>query len=128
MASTIHQEITLKAKPDRVFAALTDAEQFGKVSGAPAEISPKAGASFSIFGGMIHGRNIEVVPGGRLVQAWRVKGWPEGVYSLVRFDLRGENGGTRVVLDHTGYPEGADEHLAPGWKTNYWEPLEKYFS
>ena len=75
---------------------------------------------------MIHGRNIECVPGQRLIQAWRVKNWDEGVYSLVSFDLRAEGNATRVVFKHLGYPEGQGEHLDQGWHTNYWEPLRKF--
>jgi activator of HSP90 ATPase len=81
---------------------------------------------FSLFDGMIHGRQIEVVPGARLVQAWRVKMWDPGVFSLVRFTLTAEGAGTKLVLDHSGFPDGQQEHLAAGWGANYWEPLTKY--
>ena len=32
---------------------------------------------------------------------------------------------TMLVFDHSGFPEGQGEHLASGWYTNYWEPIEK---
>ena len=51
-----------------------------------------------------------------------------GVYSIVRFELRKEGTGTRLVFDHTGFPVGQAEHLAAGWKGNYWEPLEKFLA
>jgi len=129
MSDRIHQEILVEAPPSRVYDVLTDSAQFSKMSGgAPAEIDPAAGGAFSCFGGMISGRNIECVPGERLVQAWRPKPWEAGVYSIVRFELRSEGKGTRVVLDHTGYPEGQGEHLDKGWHANYWEPLRKLLS
>jgi hypothetical protein len=28
------------------------------------------------------------------------------------------------VFDHTGFPNGAAESLAAGWKGNYWKPME----
>jgi hypothetical protein len=34
--------------------------------------------------------------------------------------------GTKIVFDHAGFPRGKAEHLAEGWKMNYWEPLEKF--
>jgi predicted TIM-barrel fold metal-dependent hydrolase len=37
-----------------------------------------------------------------------------------------QQSGTRIVFDHTGFPKGQAQHLAEGWKANYWEPLEKY--
>jgi activator of HSP90 ATPase len=127
MSGRIHQEIVIPAGAARVYAALTDAAEFRTMSqGAPTEIEATPGGAFSCFGGMIVGFNLEVVPSDRLVQAWRVKVWPGGEYSTVRFDLRPEGDGTRVVLDHWGFPEGQDEHLAAGWHKNYWEPLRRH--
>jgi activator of HSP90 ATPase len=76
---------------------------------------------------MITGRNIELAPNRRIVQAWRPGNWPEGVYSIVKFELEGDgNSGTKVVLDHTGFPEDSHDHLAAGWGENYWEPLQRF--
>jgi hypothetical protein len=37
-----------------------------------------------------------------------------------------ESGGeTKIKFDHTGFPKGQAEHLAEGWRGNYWEPLAK---
>ena len=72
---------------------------------------------------MVVGINIECLPGERLVQAWRPASWEPYVYSIVRFELKAHNGGTRVVLDHTGYPENEREHIDKGWRENYWEPM-----
>jgi activator of HSP90 ATPase len=61
------------------------------------------------------------------VQAWRVTNmWPEGVYSVVRFDIEESGDSTTVTLTHTGYPEDAEEHLNPGWHKMYWDPLKAY--
>lgn len=129
MAEGIHQEVTIDASPERVYQALTDAKQFTELSGgAAAEIAPEAGGAFSAFGGMIEGRNVELVPNRRIVQEWRVANWEPGVYSLVRFELQPEGTGTRLVFDHSGFPEGEREHLASGWHQQYWEPLRRYLA
>jgi uncharacterized protein YndB with AHSA1/START domain len=126
---SIHQEVVIPTSPDRVFTALTTSAQFTEATGGrAAEIATTDGGVFSLFGGAIHGRHIELVPGTRVVQAWRVKMWDPGVYSLVRFTLTAEGKGTKVVLEHSGFPEAQAEHLAAGWSANYWEPLTKYFS
>ncbi len=42
-SSVIHQEVMFEASPNRIYEALTDAEQFSKVSGgADAEMTPEA--------------------------------------------------------------------------------------
>jgi uncharacterized protein YndB with AHSA1/START domain len=129
----IHQEVVIKASRARIFRALTDTKQFKDVTelslpGASTDISPEAGGAFSIFGGVIVGRHIEMVPNERLVQAWRETSWDPGIYSIVRFELKDETPGTKLTFDHTGFPKGAADHLAVGWKSHYWEPLQKYLA
>jgi uncharacterized protein YndB with AHSA1/START domain len=125
----IHQEVVLSAPPDRVYAVLTTSAQFSKATGgAPAEIASTEGGAFSQFGGVIHGRNIELVPGARVVQAWRTKMWEPGAYSLVRFTLAADGKGTKVTLDHAGFPADQEAHLAAGWHANYWEPFKTFFT
>lgn len=140
-AEAIHQEVVFKASRKRVYEALTDAKQFNKVvmlsaavqtgmapGGKPVEVSSEAGGAFSAFGGHITGRQIELVRDERIVQAWRAGGWEPGQYSIARFELSENGDGTKLVFDHTGFPQGQAQHLAEGWKGNYWEPLEKYLS
>ncbi|HTD02199.1 SRPBCC family protein [Undibacterium sp.] len=129
MSSTIHLEVSFPASPQRVYQALTDSRQFAELTGAPADIGSGAGAAFSCFGGMITGRHIELVPNQRIVQAWRVAKWEEGVYSIVRFQLSAQGKAeTRLVFDHTGFPTEHVEHLASGWQEMYWAKLRQYLA
>jgi uncharacterized protein YndB with AHSA1/START domain len=138
---SIHQETMFKASRKRVFEALTDAKQFDKIiqlspemragqsfGTSPTAISREAGGAFSIFGGHIIGRQVELVPNERIVQVWRVVDWERGVYSIAKFELVEQGAGTKMVFDHTGFPKGQAEHLAEGWKGHYWEPLEKFLA
>jgi activator of HSP90 ATPase len=124
---TIHQEIEFNATPEKLYEALLNSKQFTEFSGRPAEINREVGGAFSLFKGHIIGRNLELVPNQRIVQAWRVVTWPEGAYSIVSFQLKPNGSGTHLVFDHIGFPEGLHEHLAQGWEENYWSLLKKYF-
>ena len=133
----IHQEAQFKATPAQVYRALTDAKLFDKVvvaSGAiprmalgkaPTLIGKAAGGGFSLFGGYITGRHVELTPGVRVIQAWRSGSWAPHIFSIARFELVAEGGGTRVVFDQTGFPAGEAASLAKGWRENYWTPLAK---
>jgi activator of HSP90 ATPase len=123
----IHQEIDFEMSPQRVYEALLDAKQFTAFSGRTAEINREVGGAFSLFNGHIIGRNLELLPNQRIVQAWRVVTWPEGAYSIARIELKPAGSGTHVVFDHVGFPEGLHDHLAQGWEENYWSLLKKYF-
>ena len=138
-AEFIHQEPVFRANPKRVYEALTEQKQFEKVTQLSAavqsgsdlgnkttQIVPEAGGPFTISRGHIVGRNIELVQNQRIVQAWRVVDWDPGIYSIVKFELTELGSGTKIIFDHTGFPQGQGQHLADGWKANYWGPLEKY--
>lgn len=122
----IHQEVTIPATPSSVFDVLTSSKKFAEMTGGRgADISAAEGGAFSMFGGDITGRNVELVPGKRVVQAWRSGAWPEGVYSLVSFNLEPEGRGTKLTFDQSGYPDGAHDMLAGGWQQMYWDPMSK---
>ena len=123
----IHQEVDFSTGAKELYAALLDSSKFTAFSGRPAEIKGEVGGACSLFGGHIVARNLELIPNQRIVQAWRVVTWPEGVYSIARFDFKAQGAGTHLVFEHTGFPEGLHDHLAEGWEQNYWTLLKKYF-
>jgi activator of HSP90 ATPase len=127
--TSLHQEIDYKATAQRIYDVLLNSKDFAAFSGAPAEIDPKAGGAFSMFGGMIVGRNVELVENQRIVQAWRPPAdFPEGTYSLVKIELKSQGPGTKLTLNHTGFPEGHFDHFDAGWHSHYWEPLRKFLA
>jgi activator of HSP90 ATPase len=129
MAESIQQSVVYKAKAERLYDILLDSKEFAAFTGGrEANIEPTPGGAFSMFGGHITGRNVELVPGKRIVQAWRAVNWPEGTYSIVRFDLADEGSGARLTLTHTGYPEEHHAHLASGWQAQYFDPLRAYLA
>jgi activator of HSP90 ATPase len=126
--TSLHQEVELPATAARIENALLDGKQFAEFSGMPATIDAQEGGAFSMFGGMIVGRNVEIVAGHRIVQAWRPSGWQAGLYSIAKFEFRARGARTLVVLDHTGFSAGLHDHLTWGWNEHYWGPLKKYLA
>jgi activator of HSP90 ATPase len=137
-SEAIHQEVNFAADCGRIYHALTDARDFDALTrlsdaatlvtdpkAKPTTISDQVGGAFTLFGGYITGRNLQLLPGTRLVQAWRAGGWDAGEYSVVRFELQSRSGGCRIVFDHRGFPQGQGKSLAYGWRVHYWEPLAK---
>ena len=137
-AETIHQERVFRADRTRIYKALTNAGEFDKVvqlsaakqsgqlGNTPTKIGSEVGETFTLFGGHIIGRHLDLIPSQRIIQAWRVQSWKPGEYSIVRFELVEQGSDTKIVFDHKAFPEGQGQHLAAGWKANYWEPLDKF--
>ncbi len=131
--TSIHQETLIAAQPRQVFELLTSGSLFSAATGLPAKMTDREGDSFSVFGARVEGRQIELVPGQRVVQAWRFgtahpSAWEPGVYSTVRFALEPAGDGTRLVIDHTGIPAEWTEHIARGYPAFYGDPIAKFFA
>lgn len=128
MAKPIHQEVTFSTTPEGLYDAYMSADKRAEYTEGKAEISGEEGGAFSAHDGQIVGRNIELVKGKRIVQAWRVSAWPEGLYTTVHFELVPDGDKTKLVMDHYGVPDEFEEHIAGGWHARYWEPMAKYFA
>lgn len=126
--TSLHQEIDYQVHPQRIYAILLDAKQFATLTGMPADIDARPGGAFSLFSGMIVGRNVELIPNERIVQAWRPTSWDPGIFSIVKFELKSQSSGCKIILDHTGFPAGLYDHLNEGWEGHYWGPLAKYLA
>jgi len=131
----IRQVVYFGVAPHQLYRALLSSEQFSASTKksfdmftvSSAKIDAREGGTFSVFDGHIIGRILELVPDKRIVEAWRVVDWPQGVYSIARFDLEPKETGTQLNFAHIGFPEGLKEHLADGWQLHYWDALKKYF-
>lgn len=122
----IHQDITINAPPENVYEILQSSEKFQSMTGGrEAKISNEAGGEVSLFGGAIQARNIELIQNQRIVQAWRAGDWPDGVYSIIRFELNADGANTKISFDQSGHPKDAEPHLEAGWHQMYWGPMNE---
>ncbi|WP_030443477.1 SRPBCC domain-containing protein [Actinoplanes subtropicus] len=124
---TIHRDVLIPAEPARVYQVLADAQALSALCGMSGVPAGEAGEAFTAFDGHVTGRQIELVPGERIVQAWRFPVWASGTYSIVRFTLVLEGEGTRLSIDQDGVPEDWHEHVYTNWPTFYLDPLATHF-
>jgi activator of HSP90 ATPase len=123
----ITQTVTLPARPAAVFTTLMDEKEHAAFTSAAAQIDNRAGGAFRCYGGYITGITVELVPDRLIVQAWRSRDWPKGLYSLVTFALSPSAGGkTKLRFTHMGVPAGDFKAKDSGWRTHYWKPLKRY--
>jgi activator of HSP90 ATPase len=140
-AAAIHQEISFTAAPSRIYQILTRGDQFDRVvrlsaaaqvatkpGSPPTRLEAVAGSSFTLFGGYVTGRQIDLIATERIIQVWRAASWEAGAYSLASFVLKQEGPNTRLIFDHRAFPGDQAAHLARGWHLNYWDPIGKLLS
>jgi len=127
MCKPVHHEVDFSAKPMDVYDAYLDSRRHARMTGQSAKMSKKEGGHFTAGDEYISGTNVELIPGKRIVQAWRASEWPDGVYSVLRLELKAKGKGSRLVVDHVGIPDKFRDGVDEGWYEFYWKPMEAYF-
>jgi uncharacterized protein YndB with AHSA1/START domain len=120
---------TIPASPEAVYDAWLDSAGHSKMTGAKAKASNKVGAAFTAWDGYIHGKNIELVPGKRIVQSWRTSEFTDAdPDSTITITLAPAKGGSMLTLDHANVPDDQKSYEEGGWEDNYFAPMKEYFS
>ena len=125
---TIRQTVTFTAKPLDVYEALMDSRAHSAFTGSAARISPRVGGRFTAYDGYAEGRNLELIPGRKIVQSWRASDWPDGHYSTVTFALARAGTGAKLTFTQTEVPDDQVASVRQGWVEFYWEPLKALFA
>jgi len=127
MCKTIKQKVKFKAAPATVYELLADSKKHSAVTGKKASISRKIGGTFSAAVNRSSGVNVDLVPGKRIVQAWRDARFPEGIFSMAAFTLAAtSDGGTELVLTHRGVPKALIPETEQTWRDQYWAKMRAY--
>jgi uncharacterized protein YndB with AHSA1/START domain len=121
---TIRQIYHINATIEKVWQALINPKDIDKWGGGPAKMDDKVGTKFKLWGGDVHGTNLEVVAHKKLVQEWYSSD-VEGK-TRVTFALTEKQGKTTVELTQDGVPEAKHQDLADGWKDYYMNPLKEF--
>jgi uncharacterized protein YndB with AHSA1/START domain len=127
MCKTIKQRVKFKADPDTVYGLLADSRKHTALTGRRAVISRKVGGTFSTGDSDVTGINVDLVPGRRIVQAWRHRRFPEGIFSMAALTLTPTaDGGTDLVLVHRGVPKELIPETEQAWRDQYWSRIRAY--
>ena len=127
MTKPIVQSVTFKASPEELFEIFTDSKKHSAATRAKASVSAKAGAKFTAFEGMLSGRNLLVVPGRMIVQAWRASHWKDSdLDSILVLNFSKAPSGGRIDLVHVGVPQHDHKGVTKGCRAYYWKPWKTY--
>lgn len=120
---------TLPASAREIYDAWLDSLAHSKMTGGEATMSGETGAEVSAWDGYITGRNVELVPGERIVQSWRTTQFTdEHGDSLITVTLEELENGTLLTLLHSNVPDAQTSYERGGWQTHYFEPMAAYFA
>jgi uncharacterized protein YndB with AHSA1/START domain len=115
----------LTGDPEQVYTALTNPITIQLWSGEPAEMSTEPGSEFSLWDGSITGKNLEFVPGKKIVQEWYFG--EQETPSIATIIIHDHKHGSSVELRHTNIPDEDFENIVEGWNVNYFGSLDEFF-
>jgi uncharacterized protein YndB with AHSA1/START domain len=116
----------LGGEPEDVYTALTNPATIQLWSGEPAEMSTEPGSEFSLWDGSISGKNLEFVPGKKIVQEWYFGDREE--QSIVTIIIHDHKHGSSVEVRQSNIPDEDYENIVEGWVENYFGSLEEFFA
>lgn len=118
----------IPATPQEIYDAWLDSLAHSEMTGGEASMSDEVGAEVSAWGDYIKGRNLELVPGERIVQSWRTEEFTdEHEDSIITVMLEETEDGTLLTLVHSNVPDEQRNYEEGGWQSNYFEPMQAYF-
>lgn len=116
---------TVKNTPEQVYLGLTTPLTIHLWSGEKTEFIAEVGAEFSLFEGSIQGKNLELIPGEKIVQQWYFGEQEED--SIVTFILHESKNNTSLELRHTNIPDEDYDDMLEGWNQVYMERLMEFY-
>jgi uncharacterized protein YndB with AHSA1/START domain len=120
---------TIPASARKIYDAWLDSAAHTEMTGGEAAMSDEVGAQVVAWGGYITGRNLELVPGERIVQSWRTSEFTEQHEdSIITVTLEEVADGTLLTLTHSRVPDGQTSYEQGGWQQHYFEPMQEYFT
>jgi activator of HSP90 ATPase len=129
MAYSFTLNALIPAPASEIYEAWLDSRGHSDMTGGKASMSSDVGADVSAWDGYIIGRNLELVPGERIVQSWRTPEFPDDhADSIINVTLAGAPGGTLLTLVHSNVPDGQTSYEQGGWQEHYFEPMQDYFA
>jgi activator of HSP90 ATPase len=130
MSKTIVQKVIFKNTTARVLYNLyMDAEKHSMVTGGLAEILATEGSTYSVHGGYIRGKNLQLVKDKLIVQTWRAEEWEKTDIDSI-FIINLEKKGNDVVLHaiHANLPDKHSDSIDKGWHDYYWNPWKQHLA
>lgn len=127
LAFTVTAVIPASAR--EIYDAWLDGKSHAQMTGTTtAKGSTTVGDAIEAWDGYISGRNLKLVPGKRIVQAWRTTEFGSGDADLqIDVTLEKAARGTRVTLTHSNVPDGHTGYKS-GWSEFYFTPMKAYFA
>lgn len=125
MNEAFQQKVQFKnTTPEELFDIFMNPKKHSALhGGAETKISKKVGDKFSLINGNLTGKNLMIVPGRMIVQAWRGNVWKkDDLDSILTLIFSDTKDGAQIEMVHAFTPSQFNEL----WDEVYWQPIKQY--
>lgn len=116
---------------DEMYQTFVDPQRLAAFTRSPPKVfeGAKKGGKFELFGGNVSGEYLELEPGKKVVQSWRLAQWPAGHFSKlqIEFDQNDVDHVTVMRVTWDGVPTGQEEVTKRNWLEYYVKSIKSTF-
>lgn len=117
--ATLHLEPTFNTTAEQLYITLLDVQRVSAWTRSQAQIEPKEGSEFKLFGGSITGKIKKLVENEHITQSWRLEDWKAGHYAELDIQLKQGAGETTMVVKWSGIPIGEEDRVRGNFEDYY---------
>ena len=129
MTEQIKLSANIPASPKQIYDAWLSSKEHSKMTGGKATASVKIGGKFTAWDNYISGKNLELIPDKRILQAWRTTEFSkDDLDSHLLIKIEEVKDGSKVTLVHSEIPQGQSASYKKGWSDFYLKPMKTYFT
>jgi activator of HSP90 ATPase len=129
--TTVTDNEEFRTTADELYQTFVDPGRLAAFTRAPPKVFEGAhkGGKFELFGGNVSGEYLELEPGKKVTQKWRLNQWPAGHFSTLRieFDQNDVDHVTVMRVTWDGVPVGQEEVTKRNWLEYYVRSIKTTF-
>ncbi|KAH7013438.1 activator of Hsp90 ATPase [Ilyonectria destructans] len=129
--TTVTDNEEFRTTADELYQTFVDPGRLAAFTRSPLKVfeGAKKGGKFELFGGNVTGEYLELEPGKKVVQSWRLGQWPAGHYSKlqIEFDQNDVDHVTVMRVTWDGVPVGQEDITKRNWLEYYIKSIKQTF-
>jgi activator of HSP90 ATPase len=129
--TTVTDNVEFRTTAEEAYQTFVDPARIAAFTRSPPKVFEGAhkGGKFELFGGNVSGEYVELEPGKKLVQSWRLGEWPQGHFSTLKieFDQNDVDHVTVMRVTWDGVPVGQEDVTKRNWAEYYVKSIKQTF-
>lgn len=125
---TLTDNIEFQASAENLYSVFVDPQRVAAFTRSPPQnFEPKEGGKYSLFGGNVDGVFKVLEANKKIVQSWRLGGWPKGHYSSLTLVFDQGSDSTTLRLTWDGVPVGEEDVTKKNFDEYYVKSIKQTF-